>query len=101
MPPVMMPSHSREPRPAIRPSAKKPGAVMERSPAPRIVIDPRPAVVIFPAPLAVAVRRPRRRNIRRPYRAIVRVLLPAPVLIEVFHAIDVLADVLRRLGAQQ
>lgn len=75
----------------------RPTAVMVRCEAPRLVVDPGPAPRRLPDPVAGAVRRPAGgHRARHPYFAVVGVLPPRSVRIEILVAGDFARHVARR-----
>ena len=84
----------RQPRPA-RVDAH-PAAVVERREAPRCVVHPGPAPRVLPDPAAVAIRRPAGGDARIPERAVLRVVRPAAVIVEVGVADHVVGHVAAR-----
>src|SRR5579871_1477968 len=95
----MRKDRSRIPAPSAR--AKKPAAIVIRSPAPRIRAHTGPTVVVFPNPSAILVWRPARIHVRLPHGAIARIVGPAAVLIQIFDARNIAADVIVAPRAQQ
>src|SRR6185295_2924324 len=85
------PDRTRSPAPVG--VAPDPATVVIRSPAPGSGVDPAPAVVAAPDPAAGAVRRPRRADVRRrPHAAVLGLLAPSAVLVEIADAVDLLRD---------
>ena len=96
--PVVTHMHStRIPAPAVGP-AVEPAAVVVRRPAPRIVADPAPSIPVNPAPPSITVGRPARGHIGAPNITVRMHVDPAAVAVEIFGAIDVLADVSVGIG---
>src|SRR5579862_6765014 len=71
------------------------------SPAPWIVTDPGPAVVIDPNPSSRLIWGPIRTNRGSPNVAVLRVVRPAAVAVQILCAVDVRANVLSGRGPQQ
>jgi hypothetical protein len=91
--------HGRDPPPGA--SDVHPAPIMERSPAPRGVIDPGPTPHRGRKPVTVAIRSPIRREIRRePGRAIRSHHAPDAALIEIGVAREIARNEVRGLGHQ-
>ncbi len=87
-------------RPAPAAADVDPATVVERRKAPGRVVDPGPAPGRHPGPAAGGVRRPAGRDAaRHPQRAVLGVLLPGAVAVEVFDAGHLGRDVARRDAA--
>src|SRR5262249_21620385 len=88
------PHRSRSPTPIT--AGVNPPTVVERRKTPRRVVYPRPAPRAYIAPVAVAVRRPVGRNIVGcPNVAVLRILLPSAVVVEVAVADHIAVHVAR------
>src|SRR5713101_1525538 len=82
---------------APSPSAREivPAAIVERSEAPRRIINPGPAPGVDPVPIAIAVRSPVRCNITRiPNVAVFRFVAPVTVIIQIAVARRIARNVL-------
>src|SRR5277367_5490670 len=91
---------SRIPGPSAR--THKPAAVVIRRPTPRIGADPGPAIIVFPNPAAILIRRPAGIDVRwLPNGAVIRIVDPAAVLIQILDARNIAADVIIAARAQQ
>src|SRR6202034_2044489 len=76
-------------------------AIVIRRPAPRIGADPGPAIIVFPDPAAILIGRPIRADVGGlPNRAVVRIVHPPAVLIQILGAADGGAHVLVALRTQ-
>src|SRR5579872_2491527 len=67
------------PRPS--PMRTIPAAIVIRRPAPWIGANPGPSVIVTPNPPAILIRRPVLVHLRHPDLAVLRVVLPLPVLV--------------------
>ncbi len=98
---IHRPRHPAPRRPAPAVAHVDPAAVVERREAPRRVVDPGPAPGVHEDPVAVAVRRPAGDDdARHPQRAVLVVLLPAAVAVEIVDARHLGRDVARRRAAR-
>src|SRR5262249_21772196 len=79
------------PAPATR--SMEPAAIVIRSPAPRIGADPRPTVVIRPNPAPSLVRSPLVADRGIPHVAILRIVLPRAVSVQILSAVNVGAHI--------
>ena len=78
-------AHPRRPAPGV--AHVDPAAIVERREAPRRVVNPGPAPRAHPGPVASAVRHPVHSHLlRHPQRAVLGVLLPAAIAVELVGA---------------
>src|SRR5437763_15245154 len=92
MPPV---NRTRPPAPAK--GRVYPAAIVVRRPTPRIVADPGPTIKVFPNPASRSIRRPARLHCRDPHVTVFGRVLPLSIMIQIFRADDVRADITARL----
>src|SRR4051812_42206283 len=77
-----------------------PTAIVKRSESPWRVVDPTPAPRRDPHPATVTIRGPASRYIgRRPYVAVLGLVAPPAIAIQIFVADDFARHILRRCGA--